>query len=70
MRAKVDKIPEADIRMTKNINLTVFYREPSTGEIRIACVMMGSGDEGYMNELMDLLVRYMNDPNVTRCIEI
>ena len=70
MRTKIDKIPEADIRMTKNINLTVFYREPSTGEFKIACVMMGSGDEGYMKELMDLLVRYMNDPKVTRCIEI
>ena len=38
--------------------------------LRQVCIMFGTGDEAYVEELKEILLRYMNDPSVSRYIEI
>ena len=54
---------------TKNVNITLIARD-EYGKIIEACIMLGRGDERYIEKIIELMKEYVSDGAVDRMIEI
>ena len=58
------------IKRAKCINVMIIVPDDVAPRLRQVCIMFVTGDESYVEELKEILLRYMNDPSVSRYIEI
>jgi hypothetical protein len=73
MRTKagdIATVSDSGIRNAKYINMTIVVPDDVAPRLREVCVMFGSGDEAYVSELKEILLRYIKDPNVNPYVEI
>jgi hypothetical protein len=73
MNRRAENIPvvsDDGIKRAKYINVMIIVPDDVAPRLRQVCIMFGTGDEAYVEELKEILLRYMNDPSVSRYIEI
>lgn len=73
MNRNAENIPvvsDNGIKRAKCINVMIIVPDDVAPRLRHVCIMLGTGDEAYVEELKEILLRYMKDPSVSRYIEI
>lgn len=73
MNRNAENIPvvsDNGIKRAKCINVMIIVPDDVAPRLRQVCIMLGTGDEAYVEELKEILLRYMKDPSVSRYIEI
>lgn len=73
MNRHAENIPvvsDDGIKRAKCINVMIIVPDDVAPRLRQVCIMLGTGDEAYVEELKEILLRYMKDPSVSRYIEI
>lgn len=73
MNRHAENIPvvsDNGIKRAKYINVMIIVPDDVAPRLRQVCIMLGTGDEAYVEELKEILLRYMKDPSVSRYIEI
>ena len=69
-RENIPVVSDEGVKKAKCINVMILVPDDVAPRLRQVCIMFGTGDEAYVEELKEILLRYMKDPAVTRYIEI
>lgn len=69
-RENIPVVSDEGVKKAKYINVMILVPDDVAPRLRQVCIMFGTGDEAYVEELKEILLRYMNDPSVSRYIEI
>lgn len=69
-RENIPVVSDEGVKKAKYINVNILVPDDVTPRLRQVFIMFGTGDEAYVEELKEILLRYMKDPAVTRYIEI
>ena len=69
-RENIPVVSDEGVKKAKYINVIILVPDDVAPRLRQVCIMFGTGDEAYVEELKEILLRYMNDPSVSRYIEI
>lgn len=63
-------VSDEGVKRAKYINVEIIVPDDVAPKLRQVVIMFGTGDEAYVEELKEILLRYMKDPAVSRYIEI
>lgn len=69
-RENIPVVSDEGVKKAKYINVMILVPDDVAPRLRQVCIMFGTGDESYVEELKEILLKYMKDPAVTRYIEI
>ena len=69
-RENIPVVSDEGVKKAKYINVMILVPDDVAPRLRQVFIMFGTGDEAYVEELKEILLRYMKDPTVTRYIEI
>lgn len=69
-RENIPVVSDEGVKKAKYINVMILVPDDVAPRLRQVFIMFGTGDESYVEELKEILLKYMKDPAVTRYIEI
>lgn len=69
-RENIPVVSDEGVKKAKYINVMILVPDDVAPRLRQVFIMFGTGDEAYVEELKEVLLRYMKDPEVSRYIEI
>lgn len=69
-RENIPVVSDKGVKKAKYINVMILVPDDVAPRLRQVSIMFGTGDEAYVEELKEILLKYMKDPAVTRYIEI
>lgn len=69
-RENIPVVSDEGVKKAKYINVMILVPDDVAPRLRQVFIMFGTGDEAYVEELKEILLKYMKDPAVTRYIEI
>lgn len=69
-RENIPVVSDEGVKKAKYISVMILVPDDVAPRLRQVLIMFGTGGEAYVEELKEILLKYMKDPAVTRYIEI